>query len=420
MKRRLLQFIVVVLISVTVMELASPLAYYVIHGKAFSRSEITRRLDSAAVVDGPVGPNMRDPLYVSNKVLHPYLGFVFSSDQTGVNRYGFYGKAPPDERAGDRVVIGITGGSVALHFAREKADRLAALLREEHGLFADREVEIVCLAVDGYKQPQQLMVLANLLAFGSRLDILLNIDGFNEIVIPYYENYPEGVYPFYPRLWNLYTSKVYNREVARRIAEMDAIRESRAWWKRLISRSPFRHSMACLTIWESLENQKLSLYSMVDAEFRKELAGASRNSNRLGPAVSYRNPMECVAECVEMWKECSIQMSKLCAANDIFYAHFLQPNQYYQGSKNMSQREKDIAIFKGKALFKILAGNGYPMLVREGAALRECGVRFKDLTMIFEHEERIVYADYSCHFNSLGNDIIAEEVAGFISGTYGR
>ena len=39
----------------------------------------------------------------------------------------------------------------------------------------------VNLALFGYKQPQQLTTLAYLMSIGGQFDLVLNIDGFNEV-----------------------------------------------------------------------------------------------------------------------------------------------------------------------------------------------------------------------------------------------
>ena len=42
---------------------------------------------------------------------------------------------------------------------------------------------------------------------------------------------------------------------------------------------------------------------------------------------------------------------------------------------------------------------GYPLLQRRGSELREAGVRFHDLTMMFKDVEEPVYSDSCCHLN---------------------
>lgn len=117
-------------------------------------------------------------------------------------------------------------------------------------------------------------------------------------------------------------------------------------------------------------------------------------------------------EAARLWERSSVQMAHLCAANGIEYYHFLQPNQYYEGSKSLSPHEKDFAVAHGG--YARFAQKGYPVLVAAGASLLESGVPFYDLTGIFANETRTVYIDSCCHVNQLGNDLLAEAIAGAI------
>ena len=49
--------------------------------------------------------------------------------------------------------------------------------------FRGREIVPLCFAHEGYKQPQQLLVLSYFLSIGQELDLVVNIDGFNEVAL---------------------------------------------------------------------------------------------------------------------------------------------------------------------------------------------------------------------------------------------
>lgn len=85
------------------------------------------------------------------------------------------------------MLVGIFGGSVARQCCDQGAPRLAALL-EWSPRFAGREVVPLCLGHEGYKQPEQLLVLAYLLSLGQQFDLVINIDGFNEVALGTYNN----------------------------------------------------------------------------------------------------------------------------------------------------------------------------------------------------------------------------------------
>jgi len=41
----------------------------------------------------------------------------------------------------------------------------------------------LCFSHEGYKQPQQLLVLSYFLSIGQPFDMVMNIDGFNEVAL---------------------------------------------------------------------------------------------------------------------------------------------------------------------------------------------------------------------------------------------
>src|SRR5689334_10963828 len=100
------------------------------------------------------------------------------------NNFGFV--APFDypfvKAREQQFVIGMLGGSVGAWFCQVGAHRLLDDLKQ-HVYFGSRELVPVCLSHEGYKQPQQLLVLAYFLSIGQRFDLVINIDGFNEVTL---------------------------------------------------------------------------------------------------------------------------------------------------------------------------------------------------------------------------------------------
>src|SRR5262245_57019811 len=99
-----------------------------------------------------------------HEVIHPYLGFVPDpaalADQITIDDPR-QSPAPSDRL----LVVGVFGGSFAAgvcHFAGAELRRVLAR--------PDKDVHLFCTASGGYKQPQQLLTLAYLLAQGVRFD----------------------------------------------------------------------------------------------------------------------------------------------------------------------------------------------------------------------------------------------------------
>lgn len=185
------------------------MTYRVVYGHAISPSELDARRH--AVAAEPRGAaSARDPEGLplnAMKALHPYLGYVFDPDRAGsqpVNEHGFLNAFPPVGNLGGTgdVTVLVTGGSVAMGLVHDAAPVLA----EEIGrarVLNGRPVSIYNLALPGMKQPQQLMMLTYLFSLGVRPDMVINLDGFNDIVLPVAENAPQDLHPFHPRSWNL-------------------------------------------------------------------------------------------------------------------------------------------------------------------------------------------------------------------------
>ncbi len=110
-----------------------------------------------------------------------------------------------------------------------------------------------------------------------------------------------------------------------------------------------------------------------------------------------------------IWRDSSLQLARLAAANDIDYFHFLQPNQY-AGGKVFTEEELERAIHPNP-VYRFGVRHGYPRLAAAGASLREQGVEFTDLTQIFADERETVWVDRCCHLNRRGQRALARAVA---------
>ena len=107
----------------------------------------------------------------------PTNNFGFAS----THNYPFMKTSP------NQFVIGMFGGSVGAWFCQVGAHRLVEDLKA-NTFFKAREIVPLCLSHEGYKQPQQLLVLSYFLSIGQTFDLVLNIDGFNEVTLSSFNN----------------------------------------------------------------------------------------------------------------------------------------------------------------------------------------------------------------------------------------
>jgi hypothetical protein len=341
-------------------------------------------------------------------------GPLSTAPQPRANRWGYLdSEGPLRRRASGKVIVGILGGSVAECFSVEGADKLAAELRKIDR-FANKEIEFVRLAVQGHKQPQQLLTLTYLLSIGAEFDVVINIDGFNELFISIFENYERGVVPTYPMEWDLRVQTAGAEIDPLILGRLAVVQHERTATADFFVRFPWRNSSIARTAWL----YSSSRYAQRQADLLKDLANRPESKHEIGnEAVS--GPFEKIAEddlyeqCVEVWRRSSLQLHKLCESHGIVYYHFLQPNQYVPGSKPMNEEERARAITLDTPFDRVIR-KGYPLLEIAGRELTSQGVRFHSLTDVFHEHEEPLYKDNCCHLNKAGSDVIAVEVARFI------
>jgi hypothetical protein len=171
-------------LSLALLEVGSRIAYGRYFGRAFSRRDVQGRLlqdrfaeatsptDDDAQLETQLSALKNAEIPDSNVIIHPYYGFIVNPESPGMNRFGFFEQDPFTKRGDDRFVILILGGSFADQVFYLGKDTMAARLRS-YDAFRDKEVEIVSVALGGYKQPQQMIILADLFLHGAQYDAVV-------------------------------------------------------------------------------------------------------------------------------------------------------------------------------------------------------------------------------------------------------
>lgn len=331
------------------------------------------------------------------------------------NNFGFVSRMDyPVRRADDRqFFVGLFGGSVGLWFCEVGAERFLDRLRR-HPAVAGRTVVPVCLAHEGYKQPQQLLTLAYFLSAGQPFDLVVNIDGFNEVALGAM-NEQRGFDFTMPSvshiepMMNLIDRATLTPDKTEALATISEARQTADRWAR-------RANEARLAAVYLVADR---LHALADARYREARLrfdqlpsqGADRSLLRITPRTAERSGAAFFAEVARQWAEASGGMQALLAARGIPYVHVLQPNQY-ASTRAFSDAERR-AAFIDASPFKPGAEQGYPQLRDEAAQriLRERGVRFVDATGVFDRTSEPVYWDNCCHYTRRGNEILADAVA---------
>lgn len=423
MLKNLLLLLVSSVLCVVLLEAGSALLYSRYTAKPFSKREIQSRLlagDSALEVDDPELAGEIERLESANVpdqpvILHPYFGYVVNPDRRAINRYGFFHDPPLTERSPDTAIILILGGSVADQFFTMGQETLVREL-QNRGVFAGKHVEVVSTALGGYKQPQQLLVLSYFLALGAEYDVVINLDGFNE-VDGAKDNILDGINPFFPHHWNLHARQGLAPEAMVHFGRVELIRQRRERLRSFFSRRLLRRSAFFLSLWDFLDRREEGQMRAEMRALQAFLSSAELPARVRGPDISFSDDDEMYAALADVWQRSSLEMARLCHDAGIRYFHALQPNQYFPGSKTLSDEEWRIAWDQDVADTKRVA-TGYPLLLERGRELRELGVNFIDLTMLFRDETGTIYNDTCCHVNHRGADLMAEALAQAIAATY--
>ncbi|MFI5349414.1 MAG: hypothetical protein ACHQ2Z_07715 [Elusimicrobiota bacterium] len=388
-------------------------------GKLASFPELSRQRASVAAISRDYR-SVRDaaPSHViaEKEVLHPYLGYVdLDLSRPAVprrNEFEFADGRPLFQApAKDEIVIAVTGASVAGKLAGE----YRAVLREELkkiDQFRDRRISVIALALGGYKQPQQYFALAYYLVRGARFDLVVNLDGFNDVALPLAQNYPHGVYPGYPRNW-------YYRVADHLIPELQALQARKSYLQSLrirgaglVDRAPLRYSFLAHGFWRLWDRLLERESSRLDLQASLFDAG-QRSFVRDGPGKKFADAREVLEESVRIWMRSSVQMKMLSDGYGIRYYHFLQPNQYDLGSKPLTPVERKDA-WREDHPYAPGARAGYPLLRAQAPGLLRSGVKFHDLSRVFADSHEDYYMDTCCHVNEAGDRVLARAIAAAI------
>ena len=404
MRKRLSLVAINVLLFLVLAEGAAVVVYYVQHGRLFYTAE--------TVVPPALAETSRGEL--SGDVLHPYFGPIHRPGvRPETNNIGFGSKqAFPFARTSDRqFLVGIFGGSVARAFCDRGTPRLIEGLRRDPAL-ANREIVPLCFSHEGYKQPQQLIVLAYFLSLGQQYDLVVNIDGFNEVALGS-RSHERGRDISMPSpihidpLLNLIDQATLTPPRVAALARISAYKER---LNRLADRMR-RNRIAAVHV--ALDRYYVFTMNRYQADVAAYDALPSNPPASsvlvLTPPVKKRDSVAVVYEDIAAeWTAASLLMHDMLSARGVAYLHVLQPNQYFT-SRAFSSEEARVAL-NDTTPFKQAVSLGYPVLEQATAALA-AGEQFLDGTTAFDRERAAVYEDDCCHYTDRGYEILADAIA---------
>ena len=272
-----------------------------------------------------------------------------------------------------------------------------------------KRISVVRVALGGYKQPQQLLALSYLLALGAHFDVVIDLDGFNEVALPATDNLPKGIFPFFPRIWSTRVAEVPDHAERAAMLRILDLREQRREWAELFHGPPLSWSPAANLLWWAR-----------DYRFGARMLRAQVELSRIkSKPDSYEAPWTASAvrrrkRAVRRPRRAVVQHVARDAAPVRRLRHpllALPPTQpIRQGSKPMSESERAVALGPPQQ-YRHAVELGYPLLRRRGAERVAEGVRFHDLTEVYRDHSEPVYEDSCCHVNERGYAIVAQAIA---------
>lgn len=426
-QRRIAVLLVNVLVFVVFAELVSLTIYYYDTGHLFYLHRKTYELI----------PETRDRR-LTGEGLHPYFGPTHKSGypfdlpeslrtprvsergasqppRVETNNFGFVSpyNYPFIKQRDDQFVIGLFGGSVGVWFCQVGANRLVERLQQV-GFFKRKELIPLCLSHEGYKQPQQLLVLAYFLSIGQQFDLVVNIDGFNEVALSSI-NDQRGIDISMPSaqhldpLINLVNQFTLTPEKLQSLAAIGRYKDQ----LNSLTSAIRRNRIASVNF--ALEQYHRIVSNRYHAELARFAALPSNPSSNsivtVTPPTTRRDGPSLFKDIARNWIGASLLMNALLSPRGVPYFHFLQPNQYY--STRSFRDEEARAVLSDASPFKGGVEQGYPVLVAESQSWmsKTSTMRFFDATHIFDGEAAPVYMDNCCHYTLAGNRILADFIA---------
>lgn len=360
---------------------------------------------------------------LEDQAVHPFLGFVDHPESyrragkptppSQAQDFGFLGNTGPllFRPREDRVVVVFLGGSVA----RQVSDRGRRWLEEALAAqprFSGKEMKVISLAVGGYKAPQPAFSLAYMLLHGFHADVAILLDGLNDISISAKDNIAYGVHHLYPRSWGQRIEELTHDDALLR-GEIRILGYQRRALARKAEAFPFRYSLVAGAVWRGLD-RRLDRWLEQRFDNFEGLESAGGYAAK-GPPSEPLTPRRFALETSQVWERSSRVLQGIAEAHNIEFHHFLQPNQYDK-RKPLLKYEKAKAYAEGSP-FRVRVELAYPMLRERGEQLRAEGIRFHDLSGVFEGVNESIYVDFCCHVNDCGIQRMAAAIAQTVGAT---
>ena len=373
------------------LELSSYLVYRTVFGEWFTYQQSAKEITAKVGVEPEnILSQIDEGRLIPKRHFYPnpFWGTNFPSGLDEIEK----------SKSSTEFVIGITGGSVATEMYEYAVENQSEFPLQKLSFLSGKKIKLVLLGGHSFKQPQQVNVLNYYFLNGGRLDLLIALDGHNEISNAE-TNYQQKNHWTYPWLWPGLNTITFHPGYMDLIGRLSFVRKMR--YENTQFFHHFKSSVTGVTFWKVLDR----IFQTEEASIRHQMVSSSKYNRQVnGP----QNPRLALNQRLQMfgsfWKASSKHIAALSQVYQFEYIHLLQPSQYVSKSKPFSPNELRVAFAEG--ITRTVVENGYRTLRRLGKELVSEGVSFFDLTAVFASETRSVYVDSCCHVNALGNQIL--------------
>ncbi len=361
--------------------------------------------------------------------LHPFFGYVmkqgaFSNKKYNlkVNKSGFYTplQYPFYKSSKNQFIIGIFGGSVANNLAVDEYEStMLSRKLKTYPEFANKEIVVLNFANGGYKQPQQLLVLNYFLAVGQEFDMVVNIDGFNEVALSNVNNKSKldlGM-PSVQHVQAL-TDLANDNLSPEAMAAIVKINETKKQLRTTIAQLKNCRLAFCNAIISIQVRLLLKDYQQEILKYDKQVKESKTDPKNSGTVYipksdTVLDDTDAFSKMVSMWYDSSVMMNQILSSRKIPYFHFIQPNQYYQTKRIFTQKEKEFAISKDSPYMEGVT-KGYPLLLSKVDDLQKARINIFNGVNILDNTKETVYKDSCCHYNLVGQEVFANYISSSI------
>jgi hypothetical protein len=373
------------------------------------------------------------PLWVSSEqVQQPFTGYMpqlndeklcgpgfanfmcMSNSRVKINDLGLYTSMFDKRKKENQLRVAITGGSVANLFVQSSNEEIIRLIKLDKR-FKDKEIEIINLALPGYKYPQQVNLIVWLHSLGYEFDVVIDISGLNEVYLSRHYNMVHNTgyaYPFnifwHASPFPMDSSSVVINDI--RLNFLDFIGQNHE----IINDSSFLR-LAKLILINSTENR-------IKSDLLSDFKNQELNAFDLYKSGSAINKLcqsdKCYLERAELWTRGIETLFALSNSYNFRFYSILQPNHYMTDPINLNlSDQKIISEDFGWNSTDSLSWEVMRLHVKK---LKKDGYRIKDFSdpYIFSKLKTASLVDGCCHLTKEGYKKLTEDVAKFFLDKY--